>query len=265
MTDPRSTSKNTSAPLPSDASYSQAYTAAVCLRKFLLRYICKIPEVPTDRMLHGGGVHKGLALLNKKRRAGESVHQDDLMALYTGPHKKRAERELKKCTEFSEKWDHEPKHIEAHCSLVLSGPEIPDTRVRGYIDLVARERSDAVIDYKVVGKTPPQDAARKSIQLALYAHATGTDSASLIHVWNDRHGALVMRQRTQITPQRVTNAMHFLGGVEKMIRTCAATNSWPRRVPDFTCNSCYLRGLCWNGEKHPYFEKYKELYGDPDD
>lgn len=256
--------------LPEAASFSQIYTASVCLRKWLLSYVVGIKEQPHERMIFGTGMHRALARFNAGLRADDADkrHHDSLMEAFATSGLKEREGDaaalLQAHTAYALAKPYYPEKVEAHCSVLTADKEAV-TRFRGYVDLVARRGDhEHVEDYKCVARPPEAAAADQSVQLVLYSVANGTDQAALVHLFTTRDGPQVRRSATRITPERVAGAANWLAGWERSLRQAAATNHWPRRTPDHNCTHCYLREICLEGKLDPKYETFKQIHGDPD-
>lgn len=221
-----------------------------CPHSYYLRYICDTPSTTTPPLVEGTSMHEVLETNNRNKvKTGEDMAATDLTTLWldTWATKKKEVTQWDDSTEddiaakgssliSTYRTTHAHRYkadtegsIETEIKTYIGG--VP---VLGYIDLINGKDGPTVVDYKVSKTAHSEAEAADSIQLGVYALATGIHRVS--------YCSLVKTKEPKVVAVTADRTPMSLGKVERVVAsvsTAIKAGNFPYTDP--TAWKCSMR------------------------
>lgn len=243
-------------PLPY-LSISQINKYLTCPKQYEYRYVQKLPESKGSPLVVGSSFHKTIEIANqRKMQEGKMLNEDEQKEIYLDhwnenvvdidwkedeDPKEEKERGLTLAKAYLESdigKSLNPVDMEARFDVEVEG--IP---FMGYIDII--DDTGHIRDLKTSKKTPANDVAEKSLQLAGYSFAyrylTGEyeTGCSLDYAISLKTAPKIMRLETEITENRLDRFKDTIWNVANAI-----DKDIYYRNEGAACSWCSFKDIC---------------------
>jgi DNA helicase II / ATP-dependent DNA helicase PcrA len=236
-------------------SYSAIEDFKDCPRRYEFRSLWRIPPIFSPEGWYGDLLHRALYRLGQLRLGGHSVGEDTVESMWTTEWEQAGDRgrvrnlrqpglEMLQQYVASPLWT-DANIAAAEYSFKVATEDSGAWILTGKIDRIDMDPSEMplVVDYKS-GNPGDEDAARKSLQLKIYAKVA-MDKCNVDAVVCALHWLQTAEASTvQLTRKDIEKLDYRLFKMFEEVEGCQTAGYYPARPNAYRCAQCSFRVLC---------------------